>query len=277
MGFVASFRLSHRILACLFSFALSAAAAAAELALTAGAENLRWEEFTSTGRLLEESGTLIRGGAVWRQPFSEDRMLLELRGSGYFGTLKYDGQACNVSSGACTPYKNDADYMGFTGEATVARLYGGSRGGELFAGGGVDAWERDIKGDSNTSGVVEDWFVLYMLAGAGMRWSGQDARYRLRAGLKYPLYVSDTNHFYDATVEPKGRTSGFARFVVDFPGSGRPRWGIGAYYDSYRFEQSDVVRIEAGRAGCVSTQGCGVFQPRTEQDTIGLYGIIYLH
>lgn len=256
----------------LFSFGLCASAAA-ELALTGGVERVQWQEFTGGGRLLEESGTLFRGGAVWRQSYSEDRMLLELRGSGYFGRLSYDGQACNLTDSTCTPYQSKADYLGFTGEGTVARLYGGSQGSEVFAGGGVDAWRRDIKGDSNTGGVVEDWFVLYLLAGGGVRWSGPDARYQLRAGLKYPFYASDTNHFYDVTVEPKGRLSGFARVVVDFPGAGPARWGLGAFYDSYRFDRSDVIRVNPNSGICAS---CGVFQPRTEQDTIGVYGIIYL-
>lgn len=265
MGTVVSSSICRCISGFLLSVGLSATASA-ELALTGGAERFRWEESTSAGRLLEESGTLYRGGAIWRHPFSADRMLLEVRGSGYIGRVNYDGQACSVSSSSCTPYRSDVDYLGVTGEATVARRYGGSTGSEFFAGGGVDIWERDIKGDSNTAGVIEDWFVLYVLAGTGYRWSHPAARYEVRAGLKYPLYTSDTNHFYDVTVEPKGRVSGFARFTVDFP-STRPRWGIGAFYDSYRFERSDVVGIGSGR---------GVFQPRTEQDVIGLYGVIYL-
>lgn len=272
MGIARSSKAYFCALVCLCGVGL-ATAGADELALMGGAERIQWEESTSAGRLLEESGTLFRGGGFWRRPFSEDRMLLEIRGSGYFGRLKYDGQACNVASSVCTPYQSHANYLGLAGEATVAREYGGTPGGEIFAGGGFDTWRRDIKGDSNTSGVVEDWFLLYAIAGGGYRWSHPGARYELRAGLKYPLYASDTNHFYDVTVEPKGRVSGFARLVVDFPDAARPRWGLGAYYDSYRFDRSDVVRVDPARTGC---SNCGVFQPRTEQDTIGLYGIIYL-
>lgn len=259
-----------RFRSCVLSVALlfgCVSTASAEFAITAGAENFQWQEFTSAGRLLEESGHLFRAGAIWRERFAQEQMLLELRGSGYFGRVDYDGQACDVFGPSCTPYRSDADYRGIAAEATLARRFGRSTGADLFAGGGFDTWRRDIKGDSNTAGVVEDWTVMYLLAGGGGHWEYTSTRYEARAGFKYPFYARDTNHFYEVTVEPKGKPSFFARFSTDFMSAGRPRWGLTLYYDTYRFDQSNVQNVGFG---------LGVFQPRTEQDVIGLYALIYL-
>ncbi len=61
--------------------------------------------------------------------------------------------------------------------------------------------------------------------------------------------------------------SWFARFAADFIAVGKPQWGLGVYYDSYRFARSDVERI-----GSII-----VWQPQSNQDVIGLYAVVYLN
>lgn len=241
--------------------------AAAELGIEFGIESSRWREFDAGARLLEESGPRYRVGANWLAPLGGDPWhALELRGSLYFGGVDYDGQACTLS-GSCIPFQTDADYLGVSGEVSLIRRFGASANGEWFAGGGIDSWERDVQGRGNVSGAIENWTVFYFMGGGGARWSAAAKRYRLQAGLKYPLYTYEVAESLDVSLEPEGRLSLFARFGAVFIAAGKPRWGVGVYYDSYRFGMSDVERTGSIR----------VWQPQSEQDVIGVYGVRYLH
>ena len=241
--------------------------ATADVSLDFGAESFRWREFDAGAQLLEETGPRYRVGATWRQPVGvAQRDLLELSGALYFGNIDYDGQACTLS-GSCTPFKTDADYAGAVAEGVFARRVGASQTGEIFWGGGIDTWRRDIKGSGGVSGAIEDWAALYLLAGGGAHWTSAGAQYRARAGLKYPFYTSNKPDSFNVTLEPKGRASLFARFTTDFVSAGRPQWGIGIYYDSYRFATSDTERD-----GSVV-----IWQPQSKQDVVGIYTTFYLH
>ena len=238
----------------------------ADLGLQVGVERFRWREYSAGARLLEESGPRYHAGAVWRRPFATDeRLILQVQGSLYFGRVDYDGQACTLS-GSCVPFMTDADYRGLTVDAMVARRFGGESGGEVFGGGGVDTWRRSIKGRGNVQGATEDWTVLFVSVGGGGFWTAPTARFHLQAGLKYPIYTQNLPDAYDVVLEPKGRTSLFARFATDFLSGGKPQWGLGIYYDSYRFGESDKER-----SGSVL-----IWQPKSNQDVLGLYATIYL-
>lgn len=89
---------------------------------------------------------------------------------------------------------------------------------------------------------------------------------RAHVGVKYPLYATNVPNSFDVTLEPKGRASLFARVATDFIGAGRPRWGIGIYYDSYRFAMSDIEQV-----GSVL-----IWQPESRQDVIGIFTSVYL-
>lgn len=264
----------RRALVSLALFAASFGEAGAEVGLELGVEDFRWREFDSTGaQLLEERGPRYRVGAHLRRPLGEgQRDYLQLRGALYFGEVDYDGLACGSAPGSCVPFQTDADYAGAFAEGTLARFVGPASNAELFAGGGIDLWRRDIAGgiDSSgrvVSGAIEDWTVLYAVAGGGAQWIRAAARYRFRVGIKYPFYTYEVPNAYDVSLEPEGRLSYFARFAVDFSKGGRPRWGFGVYYDSYRFDASDVEPIGGG---------FGVFQPESHQDVAGLYASVYL-
>lgn len=241
-------------------------ATADELGVQFGVENFRWREYSAGSRLLEESGPRYHVGADWRRPFrADERLLLQVRGSLYFGRVDYDGQACTLA-GSCVPFMTDTDYSGVGADATIARRFGGESGGEVFGGGGIDTWRRGIKGRGNVQGVTEDWTTLFVLVGGGGYWTAPAARVHVRAGLKHPVYTENLPDSYDVVLEPNGRTSFFARFATDFLSGGKPRWGLGVYYDSYRFEESDKER-----SGSVL-----IWQPKSNQDVVGVYGTIYL-
>lgn len=247
-------------------------ATAAELGLELGVESFRWREFDAGGgRLLEESGPRYRLDLTWHRAFGADSLnSLLLRGGLYLGRVDYDGQACNLSSGVCFPFRTETDYVGVLTEGRLARHIGATGNGEVFAGGGIDTWERDVKGRGGVGDAIETWTVFYLLAGGGARWGHAATRYRAQAGLKIPFYTYETA-IYDLELEPKGRFSFFARLGADFVSAGRPQWGFGVYYDSYRFARSDVdfaVVPGVGERGFV--------QPESHQDVIGFYGVVYL-
>ena len=240
--------------------------ALAEWSLDLGVESFRWQEFDAGARLLEETGPRFRVGGTWRLPFgAEQRDLFQLHGAIYLGNVDYDGQACTLS-GICSPFKTDATYAGANVEAMYARRFGAPPTGEFFVGGGTDSWRRDIKGSGGVSGAIEDWSVLYAIAGAGANWSGPEANVYARIGVKYPVYTTNVPDAFDVTLKPKGRASLFARVATDFISAGRPRWGIGAYYDSYRFGTSDIEQV-----GSVQ-----IWQPESRQDVVGVFASVYL-
>lgn len=243
------------------------AAAAADWSLDLGVESFRWREFDAGARLLEETGPRLRVGATWRQPLgAEQRERFQLRGALYLGNIDYDGQSQDLITGTTAPFKTDADYVGVVVEAMYARRFGVQNGGEVFVGGGTDNWRRDIKGSGNVSGAIEDWTVIYLLAGAGGNWSHPDVRQHVQVGAKYPVYTADFADSLSTTFKPKGRASLFARAGTDFIRAGRARWGLYVYYDSYRFAPSDAKPVGS----------FFFFQPQSKQDVIGISTSIYL-
>src|ERR1051325_4448461 len=161
--------------------------AAADVNVQLGVEGFRWREFDGGAQLLEETGPRIRATVEWRQQIAPDQMsFLELRGSLYGGTIDYDGQACTLS-GSCVPFQTGANYVGLQGDGLVSSRYGANNDFEVFVGGGLDSWRRDIKGSGNVAGAIEDWSVLYVRGGLGKYFDDYDARWRGRIGFKYPL------------------------------------------------------------------------------------------
>ncbi len=239
--------------------------AAAELSAEFGIENFRWREYNAGARLLTEQGPRFRGTVNWRHEFGADQASwIDVRGSGYIARIDYDGQACTLA-GACIPFSTTADYVGAQGEGIFARRFGASPSAEVFGGGGLDTWRRDIKGSGNVSGAIEDWTVFYLLTGGGVYWGNGSARYHGRIGLKYPILALNSPDSVDVALEPKGRVSLFARVTMDFVGAGKTLGGFGVYYDGYRFATSDRERV-----GSII-----VFQPESRQDVIGMFGTVY--
>ncbi len=144
-----------------------AQSAAAEFGMEFGVESFRWREFEAGRRLLEESGPRYRLGLNWLSPLGGNPWhAIELRGALYFGSVDYDGQACTLS-GMCIPFQTDTDYLGVSGEVSFIRRITVAANGEIFVGGGIDSWERDVQGRDNVAGAVESWTVFYLMGGTG--------------------------------------------------------------------------------------------------------------
>lgn len=261
---------SRMLPACTFLLlylALAAPAAARDFALELGIEHFRWREYDDAGaRLLEETGPRWRLGGMLRAPLdAAGRDAFELRGGIYLGGVDYDGQACDLA-GVCVPFQTDADYRGAFIEGLFARRFVPGSALELFGGAGIDGWQRDIAGRGSVLGVEEHWTVFYLLGGAGLAATRAGVRYGARAGVKYLFYTDESAEDFDVTLNPEGELSYFVRLSADFLAHGRARWGVGAYYDSFRFDRSDPE----------FTDGLVIFQPESRQDTVGLYALIYL-
>lgn len=142
----------------------------------------------------------------------------------------------------------------------MARRYPRSGGSwEVFGAAGFDAWTREIRSTAAASGGTEDWSVIYAAVGAG--WSAN--AYSLRAGIKFPLAVDETTDF-GVDLEPDGKASGFLRFSAVVRDDPRRRWDIQAYYETYRFDESDHVLVSTN-LGLLE-----VWQPQSRQDVLGL-------
>lgn len=255
----------RRVAACVV-FLLGLDIAVADMRVEVGTENFRWREHVDGSRLVEESGPRLRMGAQWRSPVEAHSALsVELRGAVYVGRVDYDGHA-QEPSGFRFPFQSRTGYGGVNTELLLAHDVAREPGSELLAGAGIDAWRRKVSGGDGVAGVVEYWAVFYLLAGGSLCWSAAQNRYQLRGGIKYPAHILQVPEGYGVNLEPRGRASLFARFTADFLDRGRPRWGVGVYWDSYRFARSDgEVRGSAL-----------VFQPESRQGVLGFYGIIYL-
>lgn len=241
---------------------VAAGTSAADGEFSGGVEYFRWREFDdSSAQLLEETGPRVFFGVDVREPLGRGSVtFLEAGGRAYIGVVDYDGQACNILTGTCVPMTSDTWYAGVRAEAALRRSLPAASGFEVFAGAGVDTWSREIDSTATASGGAEAWTALFVTAGAGYRATTGP---RFDMGLKYPFYaLNDTD--IGATLNPRGRVSAFARFSTALGSAPHARWRLGAYYDSYRFAESDP-EIVASVFGLLQT-----WQPRSEQDVIGL-------
>jgi hypothetical protein len=235
---------------------------AAGLDFAGGIEHFRWREFGDGGaQLLEESGPRGFFGVDLRQPLGRGSAnFLDAGGRVYLGVVDYDGQACNILTGTCVPLDSETWYAGVRAEAALRHSFLAAPGLEVFAGAGVDTWSREIENTATAAGGSEGWTVLFVTTGAGYRAA---TGLRADAGLKYPFYaLNDTD--IGATLNPRGRVSAFARLSTTLGSAPQARWRLGAYYDSYRFAESDH-EIVASIIGLLE-----VWQPQSEQDVIGL-------
>ncbi len=231
------------------AFVLSVSSAAAQaVAMQLGGEYFRWQEFFLEERLLEETGPRFFLELQGDRTLSST-WILRASGRVYGGEVSYDGQ---TDSDQPLPVGTDVGYFGLRGEVNLLGLGGGRWLGPLL-GVGVDWWQRDLQ-DSTTydgaipvrvSGYLEEYTIAYGRLGVASR--GESLR--LSAGAKYPFFTDE--RVLGLTLRPKGRLSYF--FSAEY---GQKR-GVGIYYDSYRFDQSDPDG--------------GYVQPESHQDTVGIY------
>ncbi len=241
----------------------SSVASASDGTFFGGVEHFQWREFDGGAQLLEESGPRFFFGVDLLLPLGHSASTsLEAGGKIYIGTVDYDGQACNILSNTCFPLKTDTWYFGALAEAVFRQSFRAAPGFELFGGGGVDNWLREIDDTATASGGSEYWTALYLKAGVGYRVVAKGGP-RFDIGVKYPFFAfNDTD--IGALLEPRGRASAFARFSTGLGSGSAAPWRIGAYYDSYRFAESDHELL-VSFVGIIE-----VWQPDSEQDVIGI-------
>lgn len=229
-----------------------------------GVEQFRWREFDDAGaRLLEESGARYHVGVRVRRPVNPGSLAaVEGAAEWYFGTVDYDGQACNILSGVCVPSRSDTSYNGVRLDATFRVPIGSARKFEVFAGGGLDTWSREIADTPTASGGIEDWSMFYAKFGLGYRAAIQSGL-AFEVGVKQPFNIEEEIDL-GVTLNPRGASSLFARLSTQFERDGGRRWGVSIFYDSYRFRESNRVLVLTN-LGLLQ-----VWQPESTQDIVGV-------
>lgn len=239
-------------------------AQAEEYQVTFGSEYFFWREYDGSSKLLEERGPRFFVGLDAENAQASD-WVYGLRGRLYTGRVNYDGQ-----TQAGVPHTTDTDYSGWSAEFDFTRRFISAQPTKADYWGlklalGYDSWLRNIRDRGSVYGYEERYDVGYGRLGAiytgGAGWSVQ-------GGLKLPLftgeYVELTRLGYDdVTLRPKPDYSLYASITYRLDA----RWSLGGYFDSYRFKSSD---IEPETIGGVPT-GRGLYQPKSQQDTIGFY------
>jgi hypothetical protein len=217
----------------------------AGIGMVVGIEKFRWAEFGGTGEtLLKETGPLLRIGATYNNlRRASSGAIYDAEGRVYFGSVDYDGQACDIMTGTCSPSKSDTNYFGIRVEGAGGyRLAHRRKGLDVFGGGGFEFWLRDIEDTASASGALEEYFSFFLKAGIGLSHEFRSAHLRFQAGASYPVYtleILDDNFLLDVeTLNPRGRAAGFAKLHVEYGPSTRQRLGMTLYYDSLHFSES---------------------------------------
>ena len=242
-----------------FALALAALAgpcAAGGWSVTADLEHFRWREDTSPS--VTETGPRVGLGLGWTQDKAAG-WELRYQGRLYFGSVDYTGSLLLSN----TPVTGTTDYTGMSHEVQAVYGFPGSAlGTELVAGLGLDVWNRQLSAVQS-----EDYSVVYLRLGAALGRRARSGWYG-GGGVKFPLSVEEDAHFPDIGfqpnphLEPKGEASLYAEVGYRFD----ERLSAAAYYDSYRFGESNAVNvIEAGTGNAFS-----FFQPKSSVDILGL-------
>ena len=249
----------------------------------AGLEHFKWEEFDPNdgSKLLTESGTREMVSGFIGNTLKANRHFI-YRGEAklYFGTVNYDGGTQEYRNQPSVSVQSDTTYSGIKVEGEA-----GFRTGEVdssfawdFVGRyGVDSWVREIAASRASDGTPtgkaqEEYTILNLSVGTGPNWRSGNWQGRLIAGLKYPFYTYEyvskdyTNYDRDVTLEPKGQISPFLNFNNNILLTNRLWLTIEAFYDSYRFNQSDSVIVLDYYDGFYKS----VVQPKSQQDNYGV-------
>lgn len=257
----------RRLVATLLLFTVMLPAQAEQVLVTFGSEYFSWREYDGDSKLLEETG-LRHFVGLEAESMPGANWIYALRSRLYLGRVDYDGQ---TQSGV--PHVTDTDYLGWTAELDFTRHFPGTLASAPVWGVklalGYDNWRRDLADNYNpyigttVAGYTEDYRVGYGRLGAV--YSGSQG-WSLQGGVKLPFFTSEraglTRLGYDSdpVLKPKPDYSLYASVSYHL----NPRWNLGGYYDSYRFRRSDSALVTGGSLG-------SVYQPESQQDTIGFY------
>ena len=231
-----------------------------EYFLQVGVEHFTWAEFDQGERLLDETGSryfVALDAEATIDQFWKSGFFAKLYGGG----VEYDGQLTNGAA-----HSSDTDYDGWSVEfdfrraLTMETIREANKGWWLRFGLGYDLWRRNLLG---ASGYIEEYRIVFGRLGV----IHDSNRWRLQAGLKYPFNNSEEvglskfGFDEDPRLSPQGSFSLYGQLKYRLSS----RWGLGLYYDSYRFKESDEEPLRVN--GVVTRY---VYQPESHQDTIGL-------
>ncbi len=238
--------------------ALAPSIASAELALSAGAEYLRWVERTVPE--VKETGLLYALGLAYTQ--DRDRgAVFAYRGKFWVGKVDYEG--ATLFGG--TPVDSNTHYLGLNNEVQARWRRPGKTDGTLdgVLGVGVDSWRRQLSASQK-----EDYVIGYVRLGleSGTRNAG---RWSAAMGLKYPVWTYENAHFNDI---------GFDSNPILRPGKELSPYGslgyrfttavqLVAYYEGFRFDKSDRVQTNEVAMGLGPTT---LEQPASKMSIFGL-------
>jgi len=246
--------------------ALAAASPAlAEWGVSADVERFRWSE--DTVPRVTETGPMLGLGLRWTQdrPYG---WRLGYRGRAYFGSVDYQGSFLGTSQ----PASGTTDYAGMTNEGQLLYRPPGNRyGAELVSGLVWDYWNRQLSPDQR-----EEYWVASLRLGLAFDRRRAPGFFG-GAGVKLPFWTREDAHLGEigfnanARLQPRGAASTYAEVGYRFD----RRWALEAYYDSYRFKESEPTPTLANPfvPGCAA--GCALVQPASRLDRLGLR-LLYL-
>jgi hypothetical protein len=222
-------------------------------------EYFTWREHDGDRRLLKESGPRLRLGAA--RAYNKSDITFTPRIDGTFGYVDYDGQ----TQGG-TPVETKVRYVGFGVGADVGAIYHlkGDSSLEPYMGLGWSYWRRDLRSTTQATGYLETWDSFFARGGAkgevDLKSGSKTFRGYGELGLKLPLSTYNSAKFPGVgrvKTDPKGNVSlyGSAGLKLD-------RWKVGLFYDSWRFQASEVTPVADG--------AFGLMQPKSRADIFGL-------
>lgn len=231
--------------------AAAMSSAHADISVSAGFEGFEWKE--STSPTVKESGLRYAFDLTWTQS-REPGPSVEYNIKTYVGTVDYTGATLATS----TPISSETHYRGLQNELrAVYRTVGGV---DFMLAAGWDHWTRDL-----SAAQKEEYDILYGRAGVGFGSRIQKGIFG-NGGVKYVAYARENAHLTDLglTTNPRLRPGRDFSLFANLGYRVSPGWDIIAYYDSYRFKQSNTVAVTDG------TNLFGIFQPKSKQDQIGM-------
>ena len=256
------------VLFCSPRFVQAAPSFAGEANIYFAAEFFEWKEFgDNNSRFLKESGPRYGIGGTYNFEFFNHHLILKPRLEIIGGEVNYNGQACDINTNICEPFKTDTNYFGGKVELDLGWRFGSLQRASIepYAGIGFRGWLRDLQSGtandgSRVAGYTEEWLTSY--GRAGLRGSvalGEKTYVFAEVGGKFPFYTENTAYLSDAglgpdvTLKPGNRPSLIAEAGVKVR-----LFKVSFYYDSMRFSQSDVLSN-------------GYYQPKSNADMYGVH------
>lgn len=226
----------------------AAGTACADWAAGAGVESFRWKE--STTPTVKETGLRWVLDLTWTQS-RDPGLSAGYNLKFYQGNVDYDG--ATLFGGV--PISGETHYSGLTNELRAFYRMPNNFSGLLAL--GWDRWERKLSPFQK-----EDWDVAYVRLGGEFNTATKQGVFG-SLGVKYPVWTRENGNFNDlgGTNNPRLRPGKDFSFYGTIAYRANMNWDVIAYYDSYRFKESNAVAVPP----------LGTFlQPKSQMDVIGM-------